>query len=402
MELVIFCHSLRSDWNHGNAHFLRGVATELIARGHRVRIYEPEGAWSAEGLLADHGADALAAYRRAYPQPLPIVYDPLTLDLDEALAGASVVIVHEWNTPELVRAVGRRRARGGRFVLLFHDTHHRSVTDPAAMADFDLSGYDAVLAFGDVIRRIYLRERWARRAFVWHEAADTRVFHPRPSPAPLGDLVWIGNWGDGERTAELEEFLLAPVRALGLKARAYGVRYPPEALAALEAAGIEYGGYLPNHAVPEVFAHYRVTVHVPRRAYAGALPGIPTIRPFEAMACGIPMVSAPWEDAEGLFSPGHDYLVARDGASMTRWLRRALEDAALSAQLVESGTRAIAARHTCAHRVDELLAICRDLAPAAASSRGGSARQGSLSPPPAPPSGAALHPAPPRATEVSV
>jgi spore maturation protein CgeB len=44
-----------------------------------------------------------------------------------------------------------------------------------------------------------------------------------------------------------------------------------------------------------------------------ALPGIPTIRVFEALACGIPLVSAPWDDAEGLFRPGEDFLVARDG-----------------------------------------------------------------------------------------
>ena len=48
MRLVFFVHSLVSDWNHGNAHFLRGVVRELIARGHDVRVYEPEDAWSRE------------------------------------------------------------------------------------------------------------------------------------------------------------------------------------------------------------------------------------------------------------------------------------------------------------------------------------------------------------------
>ena len=56
--------------------------------------------------------------------------------------------------------------------------------------------------------------------------------------------------------------------------------------------------------MPEVFARFRVTVHVPRRPYVEALPGIPTIRVFEALACGIPLVCAPWDDAEGLFTPG--------------------------------------------------------------------------------------------------
>ena len=44
------------------------------------------------------------------------------------------MLVHEWNEPELVAALGRAAVRtGGRFVLLFHDTHHRAVTDPGAI-----------------------------------------------------------------------------------------------------------------------------------------------------------------------------------------------------------------------------------------------------------------------------
>ena len=71
---------------------------------------------------------------------------------------------------------------------------------------------------------------------------------------------------------------------LGLTARIHGVRYPPHARALLDAHGVEYAGWLPNHRVPDVFAAFRVTVHVPRRPYVAMLPGIPTIRPFEALA----------------------------------------------------------------------------------------------------------------------
>jgi hypothetical protein len=55
--------------------------------------------------------------------------------------------------------------------------------------------------------------------------------------------VSIGNWGDEERTAELGEFLIEPVAALSLSAPVHGVRYPPPALAALAAAGIDFAGY---------------------------------------------------------------------------------------------------------------------------------------------------------------
>jgi spore maturation protein CgeB len=362
MRIVCFVHSLLSDWNHGNAHFLRGVATELVSRGHDVAVYEPRDAWSLQNLVADHGEQALDGFRAAYPALSSTRYDLASFDLDRALDGADLVIVHEWNDHGLVQRIGGHRRRSGSYRLLFHDTHHRSVTDPDSMAAYDLSDYDGVLAFGGVIRDLYLQRGWAERAWTWHEAADTRVFHPLPEETREGDLVWIGNWGDGERTAELHELLIEPVRDLGLKARVHGVRYPESGREALRAAGIDYAGWLPNHEVPRAFARFRVTVHVPRRPYVQALPGIPTIRPFEALACGIPLVSAPWEDSEGLFRAGRDYLVAKDGEEMKRHLRGLLSDPEMAAEIAGSGRERVLDRHTCAHRVDELFAIERELA----------------------------------------
>jgi spore maturation protein CgeB len=361
LRIALFYHSLLSDWNNGNAHFLRGIVSELQSRGHDVAVWEPRDAWSVRNLVAEHGEEALLAFQRAYPSLRVNRYELATLDLNSALDGVDLVIVHEWNEHELVRRIGAHRAASGEYRLLFHDTHHRIVTDSASMAAYDLSHYDGVLAFGRIIRDLYLDQQRVRRAWTWHEAADTRVFRPLPAPGAEGDLVWIGNWGDEERTEELHEFLLAPVRKLGLKARVYGVRYPAEAIRALETAGIEYGGWLPNFRAPEVFGQFQVTVHVPRRPYVRSLPGIPTIRPFEAMACGIPLVSAPWLDLEGLFTPGKDYLVARDGREMQRQLSALLGDADLRRRLAEHAHETILKRHTCKQRVDELLNIHAEL-----------------------------------------
>jgi spore maturation protein CgeB len=365
MRVVMFYHSLLSDWNHGNAHFLRGVATELLARGHEVTIYEPSHSWSLSHLLAEYGDEPIRKFKATYPALDSVRYEPEKLDLEKALDGADLALVHEWNDRELIRRIGRRRANCGGFRLLFHDTHHRSVTDAASMAAYDLSHYDGVLAFGQVIRDLYLERGWARRAWTWHEAADTRVFHPVNKNGGDGrrdgDLVWIGNWGDEERTAELKEFLIEPVRDLRLMARSYGVRYPEHAIESLNEAGIEYGGWLPNYEAPQAFARFKVTMHIPRRPYVESLPGIPTIRVFEALACGIPLVCSPWDDAEGLFTPGKDYLVARDGRESRRLLSELLADEPWRRSLASHGLRTILARHTCAHRVDELLAIYGEL-----------------------------------------
>jgi spore maturation protein CgeB len=356
MRIVYFTHSLRSCWNHGNAHFLRGVLSELAARGHEVLPCEPEDNWSLRNMRLEPEAPTASAFESAYPLLKPRTFS----SQEEAVAflnDADLVLVHEWNEPSLVAAIGEVRARGGRFHLLFHDTHHRAVSDPEAIRVFDLSGYDGILAFGATLARVYEDWGWTGRVHVWHEAADIRLFKPPKLDGPRAGAVWIGNWGDGERSEELQSMLLEPMLRAEIALDVYGVRYPPQALDMLRAHGAAYHGWLPNLQTPETFGRHLLTVHVPRRFYRTHLPGIPTIRVFEALACGIPLVSAEWQDAEHLFTPGEDYLQARDGAEMTRHLRAVARDPELRAHLTQCGLATIRAKHTCAHRVDELMAI---------------------------------------------
>ena len=356
MRFVLYTHSLRSDWNHGNAHFLRGVLRELQARGHSTLALEPEQGWSGANLRRDQGAAALDRFSDDFPELTTRTYGP-DFDHAAALDGAAVVIVHEWTDPAIVARIGALRRGGASFTLLFHDTHHRGVSDEGAIAGLALADYDAVLAFGETLRERYQRAGWGRRVFTWHEAADTRLFHPIEAAPKQADLIWIGNWGDGERERELDTFLIEPARRLGLSGIVHGVRYPEAALERLRTSRLGYGGWIANADAPRAFARHRMTVHVPRRPYVQALPGIPTIRMFEALACGIPLVSAPWDDCEQLFRPGQDYLVARDGDEMASHLHALRHDAAMAAELARNGLATIRARHTCAHRVDELMAI---------------------------------------------
>ncbi len=359
MRFVYFAHSLISCWNHGNAHFLRGILRELLHRGHDVCSYESQDSWSRTNLLQESGE--VAAFERFYPELAPHARFAGP-DLDAMLDGADVVLVHEWNGPALISAIGRRRAQGARFTLLFHDTHHRAVTEPDSIGRMDLSAYDGVLAFGATLAEVYRRFGWGNRCFVWHEAADTRLFHP---PADAGGdrdgIVWIGNWGDEERSDELRQFLLHPARDLRLKLDIYGVRYPEDARITLDRYRARYHGWLPNCHAPDVFARFLMTVHIPRRTYSRQLPGIPTIRVFEALACGIPLICAPWDDAEHLFRAGTDYLLARTPAEMRTNMEAVAADPELRRSMAAHGLETIAAHHTCSHRANELLSIIADL-----------------------------------------
>ena len=176
MRIAMFYHSLVSDWNHGNAHFLRGIATELVSRGHLVQVFEPKDSWSRTNLVSEHGQKPIRMFREAYPQLESTPYDLANFDLKEPLADAELVVVHEWNDHSLVSRIGEHRARNGHYKLLFHDTHHRMVTDRKSMNSYDLSHYDGVLAYGDVLSALYKSEQRAERVWTWHDAADTRVF----------------------------------------------------------------------------------------------------------------------------------------------------------------------------------------------------------------------------------
>lgn len=368
LKIALFSHSLVSDWNHGNAHFLRGLVRELVRMGHQVRCYEELGSWSLTNLMKNEGERAIEAidsFRRAYPELDIRFYKPgeeqFQQVLEEELKETDLVLLHEWNNPQVVNSVLSYKQKHG-FRALFHDSHHRAYTNAGEILKFHLHLVDGVLAFGESIRRIYVDGFGVARAWTFHEAADVEQFRPLRRSKAI-DVLWIGNWGDEERTRELEEFLIGPAAQLpDFRVVAHGVRYPEDALQKLMAAQIEYRGYLPNLFAPQAYAETQVAVHVPRRQYANGLAGVPTIRVFEALACGTPLVCSPWSDEENLFTPGHDYLVVNDGEEMAAELRRLLCDAQARRQLAENGLQAVRKSHTCAHRAAQLISIYEEIA----------------------------------------
>lgn len=365
MRIAIFAHSWRSDWNHGNAHFLRGLASELIKLGHQVFCYEPEGSWSQTNLLQEeHGKQAIAEFERSFPELHVRPYkDDQSFEalVQLRLRDVDVVLVHEWNSENVINTLADLKPSLG-YHLLFHDTHHRAYTAPKELLKYRLGDFDGVLAFGEALRAIYQQGFGVKKVWTFHEAADTAHFRPLKPATKTTDVIWIGNWGDEERTRELEEFLISPAESCGAKFTVHGVRYPEEGRKRLGEAGIQFRGYLPNLAAPQAYAQSCLTLHVPRRCYANGLSGIPTIRVFEAMACGIPLLCSPWSDVEALFRPGQDYLCVPDGKSMAAEIRHLLHDQRARQQLAQSGLQTIREHHTCAHRAQQLISICEEVA----------------------------------------
>jgi spore maturation protein CgeB len=271
-------------------------------------------------------------------------------DLDAALNGVDIVIVEEGVAPDLMAALGRRRLAGGRFTLLFRDAGHGTPTG-------SLEAYDGVLAAAESVSEPRLAEGWGRQVFTWHEGVDIELFRPVPGQPKIMDLIWIGG-RDAVDYADLRKFLLLPVARLGLKACVHGAPAPIATGAGLAEAGIRDGGWLPNRLVTVAYAGALMTVNLPPAPET--LPGIPSSRLFEALACGIPLVSGPWHDTDGLFPPGC-YLKADDGAEMIASLSLLRHGHDLRDELISNGLDAIEAQHSCGHRAEELLWILERL-----------------------------------------
>jgi spore maturation protein CgeB len=358
--MYYFVHSIRSDWNNGNAHFQRGLVRALGKMGHKITCLEAESNWSFDNLQCEHQASqALEQYQKTYPDIEIQFYLPNQQDLRKLLADADIVIVHEWTESNVVNEILALQNKFG-FRTLFHDTHHRASSNPGQIAEMQVVKFDGVLAFGEALRQIYLNKFGIDCVWTLHEAADTTVFYPEDK-GKITDLVWIGNWGDGERSEELHKFLIYPVMQIpDIQAMVYGVRYPQEGLASLDKAGIEFKGYLPNLASPNVYHQARMTIHIPRKQYSRAMNGIPTIRVFEALASGIPLISAPWHDTEKLFCPG-DFIYVNNEKEMALAIEYLLKHPKAAQEMAQRGLSTVLERHTCMHRAEQLTEICEEV-----------------------------------------
>ena len=188
------------------------------------------------------------------------------------MLGADVAIVNEWNEPGVIRLLGRLCLELG-VTALFHDTHYRVVLDEGYRGQLGLEQFAHILAFSPSVAERY-RGLGFDNVSVLHEAADTTVFTPLDVPKST-DVVFVGNYGDGDRSAELEDYVFGPRHRLpDLRYAIYGVRYPEHVVARLNnGLDISYRGWLANTDVPAVYSAARTVLaraaSPVRRAVAG-------------------------------------------------------------------------------------------------------------------------------------
>jgi spore maturation protein CgeB len=85
----------------------------------------------------------------------------------------------------------------------------------------------------------------------------------------------------------------------------------------------------------------------------------PSVRLFEAAACGTPIISDPWEGLESLLVPGREILIARTPEEVLEYARDLDEEECRA--LGDRARERVLAEHTAAHRAVELEGFLQEL-----------------------------------------
>ena len=351
LSFVFLGLSITSSWGNGHATTYRGLVRELDRRGHDVLFLERDVPW----------------YRvnRDLPRP-PYGRTELYGSLGELygrfaadVARADVVVVGSY-VPDGVM-VGEwvlEIARGGR---VFYDIDTPVTLRSLAAGTCDylspglLGQYDLYLSFTGGGTLAAIEEQYGvPRALPFYCSVDLAVHHPVIVPRRW-TLGYLGTYS-ADRQPALEELLLRPARARPRERFVVaGPQYPSSILWPENVERIEH---VPPAEHRAFYCAQRYTLNVTRRDMVSA--GFsPSVRLFEAAACGTPVVSDVWEGLGTFFTKGSEMLVARSSGDVLDILDEIPEAARL-----EVGRRArcrVLREHTAGHRAATLEGYARDL-----------------------------------------
>ncbi|USI73855.1 CgeB family protein [Sphingomonas morindae] len=341
MRLVVLGLTLSSSWGNGHATTFRALLKAFAARGHDILFLERDKPWYASQRdLADPDYCQLA------------FYDSLgdLADWRREIAGADAVIVGSY-VPEGVAVAGlvQQWAEG---VTAFYDIDTPVTLAKLARGDTEyiapetIPGFDIYFSFtgGPTLARIEA-EFGAPAARALYCSVDPALYPPpAPGTRKLWDLSYLGTYSP-DRQPTLERLLIAPARANpGLRCVVAGPQYPSDIDWPDNVARIEH---LPPAEHAAFYGASRFTLNV-TRADMIAAGWSPSVRLFEAAACGTPIISDIWDGIEQLFTPDAEIILARSGAEV---------EAALAGDAEALGRAArarVMAAHTAAHRAAEL------------------------------------------------
>jgi spore maturation protein CgeB len=339
MKLVVLGLTLSSSWGNGHATTFRALLSAFAQRGHDILFLERDKPWYAE--------------HRDLPHPgfCRLEYYHSVAELDrwsEQIAAADAVMVGSY-VPDGVEvgAFAQRTARG---TVCFYDIDTPVTLAKLARGDFEylspelIPGYDVYFSFtgGPTLARLE-RELGSPAARALYCSVDTGTYRPLPV-AKRWDLSYLGTYSP-DRQPTLQRLLIEPARRCpDLRFVVAGPQYPAESDWPVNVERIEH---LPPAEHPEFYAASRFTLNV-TRADMIAAGWSPSVRLFEAGACGTPIISDRWPGIEDLFVPGEEIVLADTSDDVVAALSQSSESMGLAAR------RTVLAEHGAATRAEQL------------------------------------------------
>jgi nucleoside-diphosphate-sugar epimerase/spore maturation protein CgeB len=342
MKLVVLGLSLSSSWGNGHATTYRALLKAFAARGHDILFLERDVPW----------------YRRnrdlAAPDFCRLGYYGSVGELEAwrgELASADAVIVGSY-VPDGV-AVGTFVRQAARGITAFYDIDTPVTLAKLERGDFEYLSpdliplYDLYLSFtgGPILERLerHYRSPAARALYC---SVDPEAY-PALNRGKRWDLTYLGTYS-ADRQPTLERLLIEPARQLPhLRFAVAGPQYPED----LDwPANVERIDHVAPADHPVFYAASRYTLNV-TRADMIAAGWSPSVRLFEAAACGVPVISDRWDGIESLFEPGREIVLADDAEAVLRLLSRASGE---EAEIGRAARAKVLGAHTAAHRAAEL------------------------------------------------
>jgi spore maturation protein CgeB len=344
LRLVILGLSITSSWGNGHATTYRGLVRELTARGHSVLFLERDVPWYAAARdLPDPPYGRTELYRSM---------EDLTTRFKDEITTADAVIVGSY-VPEGV-PVGEWVTSHARGVTAFYD-----IDTPVTLARLErneleylspalIPRYDLYLSFtgGPTLRRLE-QEFGSPRARALYCSVDPALYFPEACE-PRWDLGYLGTYSV-DRQPPLDRLMLAAARRWpeGRMVVA-GPQYPGSIAWPANVSRIEHLSPAEHRAF---YNQQRFTLNITRMDMVKAGYS-PSVRLFEAAACGTPIISDPWEGLETVLEIGSEILISRGTEDTLRHLREISEEERRA--ISERARARILREHTAAHRAAEL------------------------------------------------
>ena len=352
MKVVVLGLSITSSWGNGHATNYRGLVRELASRGHEVLFCERDVPWyeSTRDLRELRGARLL----------LYGSLDELAHHAGEQIAEADLVIVGS-HIPEGVGVAEYVLATTeGR--TAFYDVETPETIAQLASAEPEyltpalVPRFDLYLSSSGGPSLSRLEEYGARRVVPFYAMVDPRGYVAVAS-RPCWDLGYLGSYSP-DRQPSLDALMLVPARAL--RARRFvvaGPQYPEGMSWPANVARIQH--VAPGRH-PVFYGAQRFTLNLTRTAMREA-GWAPSVRLFEAAACGTAIISDHWPGLDEFFTPDKEILIAHSADDVLRALIETGIETRLA--LAARARQRVMREHTAARRIDLLERELQELMP---------------------------------------